>query len=83
MVSIRKVLRRAPRKARHKKQKCIIQNRKIKQITMKKKTKILLLVNLKSVTKQPNRLKIVVVIVGVVLVKKLALLFEAGKKQKI
>ena len=36
MVSIHKVLRKALRKARHKNQKFIIQNKKMKQITIKK-----------------------------------------------
>ena len=73
-----KVLHKAPHKARYKNHKCIIhvmyhQNRIMKQITMKKKVKMPLLVNLKNVTTQPNHIRIVVVIAGAALVNHLKL----------
>ena len=45
----------------------------MKQITMKKKVKMPLLVNLKNVTTQPNHIRIVVVIAGAALVNHLKL----------
>ena len=83
MVSIHKVLRKALRKARHKNQKFIIQNRKMKQITIKKKPGNLTISEFEECDEATQQLKTVVVIVGVALVKKLTLLFEPGKKQKI
>ena len=83
MVSIHKVLRKALRKARHKNQKFIIQNRKMKQITIKKPPGNLTISEFEECDEATQQLKTVVVIVGVALVKKLTLLFEPGKKQKI
>ena len=83
MVSIHKVLRKALRKARHKNQKFIIQNRKMKQITIKKTPGNLTISEFEECDEATQQLKTVVVIVGVALVKKLTLLFEPGKKQKI
>ena len=83
MVSIHKVLHKALHKARHKNQKFIIQNRKMKQITIKKTPGNLTISEFEECDEATQQLKTVVVIVGVALVKKLTLLFEAGKKQKI
>ena len=67
-----KVLHKAPHKARYKNHQCIIhvmyeQNRIMKQITMKMKKKMTLLVNLKNATTRPNHIRIVVVIAGAAL----------------
>ena len=83
MVSIHKVLHKALHKARHKNQKFIIQNRKMKQITIKKTPGNLTISEFEECDEATQQLKTVVVIVGVALVKKLTLLFEPGKKQKI